>query len=155
MQYQVQGPERKAKTRVQMKDTMLKCFKNIFLRCKSKYLCCSLQRNIVKNLRLQNDKVSYGWNLQKLHFFMRGLRENLQKVQNMFKVNSKNTRKTSMLTLNQAINMVMVRSAFRTLKICRNSICRPLEFIFKDCVASSYFYLIERKKQRMFKKSDT
>ena len=39
---------KKTRTRVQVKDIKLRSFKNLFLRFKSKYLCCSLQNKIIK-----------------------------------------------------------------------------------------------------------
>ena len=41
----VSGPrsKKKTRTRIQVKDIKLRLFKNLFLKLKSKHLCCSLQ----------------------------------------------------------------------------------------------------------------
>ena len=53
------------RTRVQVKDIKLRIFKYIFLRFKSKYLCCGLQNKIIKNTHLQNKKNWHGLSLPK------------------------------------------------------------------------------------------
>ena len=69
IQYQVQGMRKKTRTRVQLKDIKIRFLKNLFLRFKSRYLCCSLQNKIIKKLCLQNNKISCGRSLHKLQYF--------------------------------------------------------------------------------------
>ena len=50
-------PKKKTRTRVQIKDVQAKTFKDLFLKHKSKYLCCGLQNKIIKTPFSRTTKV--------------------------------------------------------------------------------------------------
>lgn len=60
IQFQVQGPRKKTRLRVQVKDMKLRSFKNVFLGFSSMYLCCVLQNKVIKNMHIQKGKISRG-----------------------------------------------------------------------------------------------
>ena len=76
IQYQVQGPRKKFRTKVQVKDIKQRFFKSLFFTFKSRYLCCVLPNKIIKNMHLQKGKISCGWSLQKPCHLIGWLHEN-------------------------------------------------------------------------------
>ena len=55
-QDQVQGPRKKARTNVQVKNIKLRLFKNLFFTFKSKCLCCALESKIIKTCVSRKEK---------------------------------------------------------------------------------------------------
>ena len=51
--------EKKTKIRIQVKDFKLRFFKNLFLRFKSKYFCCSLQNKIYNKKQASPKRLNF------------------------------------------------------------------------------------------------